>query len=52
MDCTLINHRNDIRIIKTQVEPRAIGKWSHCKVWNILTLFLWSIGVQAMKNWC
>ena len=48
--CTLIDHRNDIRTIKTQVERRAIGKWSHCKVSNILTSFLWSIRVQTMKN--
>ena len=26
-----------------QVEPRAIGKWFHGKVWKILMTFLWSI---------
>ena len=39
---TLIDHRNDVNMFKTQVEPRAAGKWFHCKVLN--TVF----GVIAM----
>ena len=49
---TLIDHRNDVKMFKTQVEPRAAGEWFHCKVLNILTLFLWSIRVQTMENRC
>ena len=29
---TLIDHRNDVKMFKTQVEPRAAGEWFHCKV--------------------
>ena len=42
---TLIDHRNDVKMFKTQVEPRAAGEWFHCKVLNVLTLFLCSIRV-------
>ena len=49
---TLIDHRNDVKMFKTQVEPRAAGEWFHCKVLNVLTLFLWSIRVQTMENCC
>ena len=35
-----------------QVEPWAIGKWFHGKVWKILMTFLWSIRVQTMENCC
>ena len=35
MVCTLIDHRNDIKMFKTQVEPRAAGEWFYCKVLNI-----------------
>ena len=52
MVCTLIDHTNDVKMFKTQVEPRAAGEWFHCKVLNILTLFLWSIRVQTMENCC
>ena len=52
MVCTLIDHRNDVKMFKTQVEPRAAGEWFHCKVLNILTLFLWSIRVQTKENFC
>ena len=34
--CTLIEHRNDVKMFKTQVEPRAADEWFHCKVFNIL----------------
>ena len=37
---------------RQQVEPRAIGKWFHGKVWKILMTFLWSIRVQTMENCC
>ena len=40
---TLIDHRNDVNMFKTQVEPRAAGELFHCKVLNILASFLWSI---------
>ena len=33
-------HGSDIKMFKTQVEPRASGEWFHCKVLNILTSFL------------
>ena len=31
---------------------RAASEWFHCNVLNILTSFLWSIGVQTMENCC
>ena len=31
---------SNIKMFKTQVEPRATGEWFHCKVLNILTSFL------------
>ena len=35
MVCTFIDHRNDVKMFKAQVEPRAAGKWYlHCKVLN------------------
>ena len=37
---------------RQQVEPRAIGKWFHWKVWKIFMTFLWSIRVQTMENCC
>ena len=50
--CTLIDHRNDVQMFKTQVEPRAADEWFHCNVLNILTSFLWSISVQTIENCC
>ena len=47
--CTLINHRNDFKIFKTQVEPQTAGEYFHCKV---LTSLLWSMRVQIMENGC
>ena len=41
---TLIDHRFDVEIFKTQV--------FYCKVLNILTLFLRSIRVQTTENCC
>lgn len=41
MLCTIINHRNDIIIFKTQVKPF----WHH---W----LSLWSIRVQTIEHFC
>lgn len=41
MLCTIINHRNDIIIFKTQVKPF----WHH---W----LSLWSITVQTIEHFC
>ena len=29
MVCTLINHRNDIKMFKTQAETQATGEWFH-----------------------
>ena len=37
---------------RQQVEPRAIGKRFHGKVWKILMTFLWSTRVQTMENCC
>ena len=35
MVCTFIDHRNDVKMFKAQVEPRAAGHWYlHCKVSN------------------
>ena len=48
----LLDHSNDIKMFQTQVKPRATGKWFHCKVFNILTSFLWAIGVQTLENSC
>ena len=45
--CTLIDHRNDVKMFTTHVEPRAAGEWFHSPFFNILTSFLWSIWVQA-----
>ena len=42
---TLIDHRNEVNMFKTQVEPQAAGEWFHCKVLNILASLLWSIRV-------
>lgn len=52
MICTLIDHRNDIWIFKTQVEPRTTGELLQCKVLNILTSCLYSIRVLTMENCC
>ena len=30
--CTFIDHRNDVKIFKTQVEPLIASEWFHCKV--------------------
>ena len=49
MVCTLIDHRSDVNIFKTQVEPRTTGKLFHCKVLNILMSCLWSIRVKPWK---
>ena len=34
MVCTLIDHRNDVKMFKTQEEPPAAGEWFHCKVFD------------------
>lgn len=52
MVCTIIDHRNDIWIFETQVEPRTTVELLQCKVLNILTSFLWSIRVLTMENCC
>ena len=52
MVCTLIDHRNDVKMFKTHVEPGAEGKWFHGKVLNILMSFLRWIRVQTMENCC
>ena len=41
-----------VEVFKTRVEPRAAGEWFHCKVWAVLTSFLWPIRVQIMENCC
>ena len=30
---TLIDHKNDVKMFKTQVEPRGAGEWFH---WQVL----------------
>ena len=53
MVCTLIDHRNDVNVFKTlqwKHEPQSSG--FTYKVLKMLTSFLWSIGVQPMKNCC
>lgn len=37
-------------MLKTQVKPRAEGKWFHCKVLNILTSFLWSFPREVSRK--
>ena len=49
MVCTLIDHRSDVNMFKTQVEPRTTGEWFHCKVLDILMSCLWSIRVKPWK---
>ena len=49
MVCTLIDHRSDVNMFKTQVEPRTTGEWFHCKVLNILMSCLRSIRVKPWK---
>ena len=39
MVCTLIDHRNNVKMFKTQVELRTAGQGFHCKVLNILRHF-------------
>ena len=48
-DCTLIDHRNVVKMFKSQAEARADCEWFHCKFWNILTQFLRSITEQTWK---
>ena len=45
----LIDHRNDDKMCKNQVEPRAAGEWFHCK---FLTSFLCPMRVKTMENCC
>ena len=45
MVCTLVEHRNDVKLFKTQVE----GEWIRCKVLNILTSFLCSIRENSCR---
>ena len=52
MVCNLIDHRNKVKMFKTQVEPRVAREWFYFKVLNILTSFLWLIWVQTMENCC
>ena len=40
--CTLIDHKNDVKMFKTRVEPQAVDKWFHCKVLNILNILMGS----------
>ena len=52
MDCTVIGHRNVVKMFKTQAEARADGEWFLCKFWNILTSFLRSITERTWENFC
>ena len=44
---SLIDHRNDVKMFKTQVEPPAAGV---LQSFELLMSFLWSIIVPTMKN--
>ena len=44
---SLIDHRNDVNLFKTQVEPRAAGV---LQSFELLMSLLWSIIVPTMKN--
>ena len=33
--CTLIDNRNDVKMVKTLEEPRTAGEWFHCKLSRI-----------------
>ena len=35
MVCPLMDHRNEIKMFKSQVKPRATGECFHCRVLNI-----------------
>ena len=48
----LSSDRKDIKMFNSEVEPWAAGECFRCKVWNILTSFLWSIRVQTVENCC
>ena len=50
MVCALMDHRNDVEMFKTQVEPWATGEWFHRKVLNILTSFESMVHVKSMEN--
>ena len=55
IDSNLINHRNDVKMFKTQVEPWAAGEWFNCKVLNILNIYLlehfhWSISSKIAQH--
>ena len=52
MVCTLMDHRTDVEMFKTQVEPWATGEWFHRKVLNILTSFESMVHVKSMENCC
>ena len=41
---TIIDYRNDVKIFP--------GKWFHCKVFSILTSFLWLMRAQTMEYCC
>lgn len=43
----MINHKNVVKMFKTQAGPQAAGEWFHYKILNILTSFL---EVQTMEN--
>ena len=36
---TLISHRDDVKMFKTQMELQGAGQWFHSKVLNIMTSF-------------
>ena len=44
---SLIDHRNDVKMFKTQVEPRAAGV---LQSFELLMSLLWSTIVATMKN--
>ena len=35
MVCTLIDNRNDVKMVKTLEEPRTAGEWFHYKLSRI-----------------
>ena len=50
MVCTLISHRNDIKMFKIQVEPQAAGKWFHCMVISMFKKSTWKVVVDLFST--
>ena len=53
MVCTFIDHRNDVNMFNTQVEPRHAGELFHCKEyspWKIVVDLFLSTTLTVLKS--